>query len=158
LSVSAEIATDKSVPRLRSGALNLIETNGQSLAAILLCGGMLALACVAMLPAGLLNAFGCAGTFASFGFVVVYFALCIVAPMDLKKSREMKPRHVMIAVAGAALMTFVIVGSVYPVPQYPYNVLPYLFFAYMAIGAVWFARLKSRSPQILASIGRDMEG
>jgi amino acid transporter len=126
--------------------------------AILLCGGMLALACVAMLPAGLLNAFGCAGTFASFGFVVVYFALCIVAPMDLKKSREMKPRHVMIAVAGAALMMFVIVGSVYPVPQYPYNVLPYLFFAYMAIGAVWFARLKSRSPQILASIGRDMEG
>src|ERR1700735_4220690 len=31
---SAEIASDKSVPRLRSGALNLIETVGQSLAAI----------------------------------------------------------------------------------------------------------------------------
>jgi amino acid transporter len=48
----------------------------------LLCGGLLALICVAMLPVGFLDAFGYAGTFASFGFVVVYFGLCIVAPMD----------------------------------------------------------------------------
>jgi len=92
-----------------------------------------------MLPAGFLDAFGYAGTFASFGFVVVYFALCIVAPMDLKKSREMKPRHVLLGMAGAALMLFVVIGSVYPSPAYPYNVLPYVFFAYMLVGAVWFA-------------------
>jgi amino acid transporter len=126
--------------------------------AILLCGGLLALICVAMLPAGFLDAFGYAGTFASFGFVVVYFALCIVAPMDLKKSREMKPFHVVIGMLGAALMSFVVFGSVYPVPQYPYNILPYLFFAYMAVGAVWFAVLKVKSPQTLASIQHDMEG
>src|SRR6202049_2161011 len=46
--------------------------------AILLCGGLLALICVGMLPAGLLDAFGYAGTFARFGFVVVYLALCLV--------------------------------------------------------------------------------
>jgi len=40
-------------------------------------GALLALICLAMLPAGLLDAFVTAGTFASFGFVVVYFALCI---------------------------------------------------------------------------------
>jgi amino acid transporter len=125
--------------------------------AILLCGGLLALICVAMLPAGFLDAFGYAGTFASFGFVVVYFALCIVAPMDLKKSREMKPFHVVIGMLGAALMSFVVFGSVYPVPQYPYNILPYLFFAYMAAGALWFAVLKVKSPQTLASIQHDME-
>src|SRR5450631_3675066 len=115
--------------------------------AILLCGGLLAVICVAILPAGLLDAFGYAGTFASFGFVVVYFALCVVAPMDLKKSREMKPRHVLLAMAGGALMLFVVVGSVYPVPEYPYNILPYVFFAYMAAGALWFAVLKVKSPQ-----------
>ena len=114
--------------------------------------------CVALLPAGFLDAFGYAGTFASFGFVVVYFALCIVAPMDLKRSAEMKPHHVVIGVLGAALMSFVVIGSVYPVPEYPYNILPYLFFAYMAIGAVWFAVLKVKSPQTLASIQHDMEG
>lgn len=126
--------------------------------AILFCGGILALLSVAMLPAGFLDAFGYSGTVASFGFVVVYFALCIVAPMDLRKSRQMRPMHVIIGAAGAALMLFVVVGSVYPVPPYPYDILPYLFFAYMMIGAVWFAVLKMKSPQTLASIQHDMEG
>src|SRR5277367_1258205 len=116
--------------------------------AILLCGGLLAVICLGMMPAGLLDAFGYAGTFASFGFVVVYFALCIVAPMDLNKSREMKARHVVLGAAGAALMLFVVVGSVYPVPEYPYNILPYVFFAYMLVGTAWFVMLKVKSPQI----------
>jgi amino acid transporter len=126
--------------------------------AILLCGAFLAFCCLAILPAGILNAFGYTGTFASFGFVVVYLALCIVAPMDLRRSGEMQARHVITGIAGAALMSFVVFGSVYPVPEYPYNVLPYLFFAYMAIGGIWFLVLRATSPQTLASIQHDMEG
>ena len=57
-----------------------------------------------------------------------------------------------------ALMLFAIVGSVYPMPAYPYNILPYLFFAYMALGAGWFTLLKFRSPETLAGIQPDMEG
>ncbi|MDB6085314.1 MAG: Amino acid/polyamine/organocation transporter, superfamily, partial [Gammaproteobacteria bacterium] len=126
--------------------------------AILFCGGLLAVVCLGLLPAGLLNAFGCAGTFASFGFVVVYLMLCIVAPMDLQRTGEMKPRHVVLGVLGCALMLFVIVGSVYPVPEFPYNILPYIFFAYLFAGGVWFGMLKAKSPQTLASIQHDMEG
>ena len=126
--------------------------------AVLLCGALAALACMALAPLGALNAFGYAGTFASFGFVVVYFMICIVAPLDLRRSGQMRSRHVLTAIAGSALMLFVILGSVYPVPEYPYNLLPYLFFAYMAAGAAWFAVLKARSPQTLASIRDDMEG
>jgi len=126
--------------------------------AILFCGCLLAVICLGMLPAGLLNAFGCAGTFASFGFVVVYLMLCIVAPMDLQRTGEMKSRHVVLGVLGCALMLFVIVGSVYPVPEYPYNILPYIFFVYLVVGAAWFAVLKVKSPQTLASIQHDMEG
>jgi amino acid transporter len=126
--------------------------------AILFCGCLLAVVCLGMLPAGLLNAFGCAGTFASFGFVVVYLMLCIVAPMDLQRTGEMKSRHVALGVLGSALMLFVIVGSVYPVPEFPYNILPYVFFAYLSVGAAWFAALKAKSPQTLASIQHDMEG
>jgi amino acid transporter len=126
--------------------------------AILLCGGLLTCLCLALLPAGFLDAFGYAGTFASFGFVVVYLALCIVAPMDLRKSGEMKPIHVAIGGVGAALMLFVVIGSVYPIPEYPYNILPYVFFAYMAVGAIWFTVLKATAPQTLSSIQHDMEG
>jgi amino acid transporter len=126
--------------------------------AVLFCGGLLAVVCIVMLPAGMLTAFGLAGTFASFGFVVVYLMLCIVAPMDLRKSGEMKFRHVGLGLMGSALMMFVIVGSVYPAPDYPYDILPYIFFAYLIVGAVWFARLKATSPATLASIQHDMEG
>jgi hypothetical protein len=64
----------------------------------------------------------------------------------------------LLGVAGVLLMAFVFYGSVYPVPSYPYNLLPYLFLAYMVVGAIWFAILKSKSPQVLASIQHDMEG
>jgi len=126
--------------------------------AIILCVVVVTVICLTMLPAGFLNAFGYAGTFASFGFVVVYLALCLVAPLDLKKTSEMKWWHVLIGIAGTALMLFVIFGSVYPVPAYPYNILPYVFFAYMVSGAIWFALLKAKAPAILASIQHDMEG
>jgi amino acid transporter len=125
--------------------------------AILLCGAVTALACVAMMPLGLLDAFGCAGTFASYGFVIVYLALCIVAPMDLQRAGEMRLRHLLIGTVGAALMCFVIVGSVYPVPASPYNALPYIFLGYMTIGVIWFIRLKARAPAVLISIQHDME-
>ena len=126
--------------------------------AVLLCGAIVAVISFALLPAGLLNAFGYAGTFASFGFVVVYLMICIVAPLDLRRSGEMKNRHILLGVMGSALMLFVIVGSVYPIPEYPYSILPYVFFAYLLMGAAWFARLKATSPQTLASIQHDMEG
>ena len=126
--------------------------------AIILCGVLLAAIAVALTPIGLLDAYGCSGTFASFGFVVVYLMICVVAPMDLRRGGEMKLRHVVIGAVGTALMLFVIVGSVYPVPAYPYNILPFVFFGYMVLGAVWFAVLKAKSPQTLASIQHDMEG
>jgi hypothetical protein len=33
-----------------------------------------------------------------------------------------------------------------------------VFFVYMTVGAVWFAVLKAKSPETLASIQHDMEG
>jgi amino acid transporter len=134
------------------------ETHQTPHRAILLCGTLTAIVSAAMLPLGLLDAFGCAGTFASFGFVVVYLALCIVAPMDLRRAGEMKLRHLAVGTLGVGLMLFVMIGSVYPVPASPYNVLPYVFLAYMAVGTVWFTRLRTRAPTILASIQHDMEG
>jgi amino acid transporter len=125
--------------------------------AIALCGLALAIVCPLMMPFGLVEAFGYSGTFASFGFVVVYLAVCIVAPIDLRRSRQMRSWHVWAGVAGSGLMLFVLFGSLYPVPPFPYNVLPYAFIAYMLIGLIWFARLRVRAPHLLASIEHDME-
>jgi len=126
--------------------------------AVFLAVGIVLVATLALIPAGFLNAFGWTGTIASFGFVIVYLGMCIAAPLELRKTGEMKPLNVLVGVAGVALMAFVIWGSVYPVPAYPFNILPYLFLAYMIIGAVWFGVLKAKSPQVLTSIVHDMEG
>jgi amino acid transporter len=126
--------------------------------AIVLCGAVLGAIALALVPFGFLQAYGCTGTFASFGFVVVYLMLCIVAPLDLHRSGEMKWHHVALAVLGTALMLFVIFGSLYPAPTYPYNILPFVFFAYMALGAIWFAVLKKKCPLTLTYIQHDMEG
>jgi len=125
--------------------------------AILVCGALVAILCTAMAPLGFLNAFGYAGTLASFGFVVVYLAVCAAAPLDLRKRGEMRAHHVLLGVLGALLMSFVLFGSIYPEPEYPFNRLPYVFLAYALIGALWFAVLKFKSPQTLISIQHDME-
>jgi amino acid transporter len=113
---------------------------------------------LALLPQGLLNGFGLTGTIATYGFVVVYLGVCLSAPVDLYRSGAMKIQHVVYGVVGAALMAFVIFGSVVPYPTYPYNVLPPVFVVFMIVGAIWFAVLKSKSPGTLRLIAEDMEG
>jgi len=105
-----------------------------------------------------LDAFGYTGTFATFGFLVVYLLICVVSPIDARRAGKLTPTGIGVGVIGVALMGFVIFGSLYPVPPYPYNLLPYLFGAYLLIGIVWFAILRARAPQALAGIQHDLEG
>lgn len=113
---------------------------------------------LALLPLSPIDAFGDAGTVATFGFLVVYLLVCIVAPLDLKRHGELKARHVAVSAVGILLMLFVIWGSLYPVPDYPMNLLPYLFGAYMLGGGAWFLYLKRTAPQEFANIEHDLEG
>lgn len=113
---------------------------------------------LALTPLSPIDAFGDAGTVATFGFLVVYLLVCIVAPLDLKRHGELKPVNVVVSVVGVALMLFVIWGSLYPVPDFPMSLLPYIFVAYMAAGAAWFLYLKRTAPQEFANIEHDLEG
>ncbi len=126
--------------------------------AVLASGAITLVLILALLPEGFLNAFGLTGTIATYGFVVVYFGVCVTAPVDLFRGGVLKPVHVVLGILGAALMAFVIYSSVVPYPAAPFNALPPAFVIYMAIGLVWFLVLKAKSPQVLASIANDMEG
>ena len=113
---------------------------------------------LALLPQGLLNGFGLTGTIATYGFVVVYLGVCLSMPVDLYRAGVMKGQHVIYGAVGALMMAFVIYASVFPYPAYPYNLLPPIFVAFIVIGFIWFAVLKSRSPETLRLIAEDMEG
>jgi amino acid transporter len=121
--------------------------------------GVITLLCIlVLLPEGFLNGFGLTGTIATYGFVVVYFGICLAAPVDLYKAGVLKPQHIVYTVVGAGMMAFVIYASLFPYPAAPFNMLPPVFAVYMVIGLIWFLVLKAKSPQVLASIANDMEG
>ncbi len=50
-----------------------------------------------------------------------------------------------------------LVGNLYPVPDYPSNLLPYGFLVYMLAGAAWFFVLKARRPMVLSAMSTDLE-
>ncbi len=104
------------------------------------------------------NTYGWYGTLASFGFIIVYLMCSIAAPVLLRRTGEMKPKHAVTGVLGVLFMLFALGGSVYPVPAAPYNYFPYAFAAYMLLGFAWFSFVKRRSPQVLSGIQHDLEG
>jgi len=126
--------------------------------AVFASGAIVLVLTLLLLPEGFLNAFGLTGTIATYGFVVVYFGVCVTAPVDLARAGKLSLQHLVFGVVGAALMAFVIYGSVDPYPEAPFNLLPPIFLAYMIIGFVWFSILKSKSPETLRLIAEDMEG
>ena len=141
------------------GSMGLVHKVHQTPYMAVLASALITLVLVLLLlPQGFLNGFGLTGTIATYGFVVVYFGVCITAPVDMYRGGLLKPQHVISGAIGALLMAFVIYSSVMPYPAYPFNYLPPAFAIFMVIGAIWFAILRARSPQILASIARDMEG
>lgn len=141
------------------GSMGLVhKTHKTPHMAVLASGALALILIVALLPQGFLNAFGLTGTIATYGFVVVYFAVCITAPVDAYRNGAGSPVHILLGVLGAVLMGFVIYSSVVPFPEAPFNALPPAFLIYMLIGLVWFLMLKAKSPQVLASIANDMEG
>jgi amino acid transporter len=91
-----------------------------------------------------IDAFNDAGLFGAMGFCGAYVLICLATPFYLKKIGELKARHIIVAVIGLVLLIVPIVGTVYPVPAYPMNVQPYIFGAYLLIGAILiFARSHS---------------
>ena len=104
-----------------------------------------------------LDAFGYMATFGTFGFLLVYLLICIVAPLELFRARELSTGKLAIGAIGVALMAFVLIGSVVPLPPYPYSLLPYIFAGYLAIGCAWYGIITVDFPHALKGIEQDLE-
>src|SRR5580693_3948064 len=103
-----------------------------------------------------LTAFGDAGTLAAFGFLVAYYLITIAAPMYLKKIGELERKHIVIASVAVLALLVPTIGSFYPRPAWPVDLFPFIFIAYMAIGAVWLYVVQRRQPGTLAGIQADL--
>jgi amino acid transporter len=104
-----------------------------------------------------LTAFGDAGTLAAFGFLVAYYLITVAAPVYLKKLGELRHRDVVTAGVAVACLLVPTVGCFYPLPAWPVDLFPYVFFAYMLVGGTWLYVVNRRRPGILADIEADLE-
>ena len=124
----------------------------------LVCGAVLNFVlCAALSRNAELDTFGWYGTLASYGFIVVYMLCSIAAPVYLRKTGELTIGTVAFGAAGTVLMLLALLGSLYPVPAYPLNLLPYIFVVYMCVGAAWFLVLRKTSPSTLLHVEHDLE-
>ena len=77
------------------------------------------------------------GTLATYGFVVVYALVAIALPIHLKQLGKLTWTVMLLAALAVAAMVMVLEGTLYPVPDFPKNYLPYLFLAYLLVGVGW---------------------
>jgi uncharacterized membrane protein len=76
----------------------------------------------------------------------------VASPIYLKRRGECRTRNVVMSVAAVALLAVPIVGNLYPPPEGPMRVLPYIFISLLATGAGWFFYVKSQRPHVLKTL------
>jgi hypothetical protein len=52
----------------------------------------------------------------------------------------------LLSIAATLAMILALAGTLYPVPDRPYNWLPYLYLVYLACGTVWYLMSAQRRP------------
>lgn len=103
-----------------------------------------------------LDIFNWVGTLAAFGFLVPYFLITIAAPVYLSHIGQLRGRDIGYCIAALILLLIPAVGSVYPLPPAPVVYFPYLFLAYLAVGAVWIVSFHRRVPAARTRIREEL--
>ncbi|MEK6441455.1 APC family permease [Pseudonocardia sp. T1-2H] len=86
------------------------------------------------------------GTIGTFGYLTAYLLMAIGMPIFLRRHHTVRAHHWVLAVAAAAAIVYVTYKNLVPVPDYPYNVLPYLYLALLVLGIAWYAIVRLRGP------------
>ncbi|MFL0197865.1 APC family permease [Clostridium sp. WILCCON 0269] len=86
-----------------------------------------------------MDIFGWLGTIATLGFLFSYAMILLSVPPFLHRIKELKPKDVIIAIFSTLILSIPIIGSVYPLPAYPYSLFPFLFLAWLILGGSWYA-------------------
>jgi amino acid transporter len=117
----------------------------------------LAVALPVTIAVGGFNCFAYIGGIAGVAFIVLYLSLnvgVIVAFRRIFRSDFRVIPHVVVPVLAILLFAIPLVGTFYPVPAYPYDILPYISLGWLLVGVVVAVFLAKRRPERLAKIGR----
>lgn len=133
--------------------------------AVFLCAALsLSIAApLAMMNFAMLDIVGWLGTLATFGYIFSYLTVSIGCARLLKREAAVSSGagagvsslanggarstrmflHMAMVPLSIIVLLFALVGSLYPLPAFPYNYLPYVFLAYMLVGLAFSFLTKS---------------
>jgi amino acid transporter len=99
------------------------------------------------------------GTLCTFGFLTVYVLISLAAPIYLYRNGELTKSSVVVAALAAVFMIIPFLGvigvpgsTLFPPPDYPNNLLVWVFLAFMVGGASWLFTLQKFRPTTIDDI------
>ena len=100
-----------------------------------------------------LDVFTYTGTIGTFGYMLGYILMAIALPFFLRRRGEANPLSAVLAVVVVAALLYVFYKNVIPVPDYPLNLMPWIFLGLIVLGFVWYAIERVRKPQLVQEVG-----
>jgi amino acid transporter len=93
------------------------------------------------------------GYVATWGFLISYLLVVIATPIFLKRINALTPGRLLVSVAAAVGLGYVIFSNFYPVPEFPFNILPFIFAGILLAGLAWYGYLVRARPEVARRIG-----
>jgi amino acid transporter len=109
---------------------------------------------------GPLGTYALLGSLLGLGIVVIYILMNVglVRYFWRKHRAEFSPwRHGVLPVVGSLLMLLPVYGLLWPVPEWPLNLVPYLLLAWAVLGIGYFAYVRRNKPAVVEAMGRVWE-
>jgi amino acid transporter len=115
--------------------------NATPATAVLVTGFLTALPVVVLALRGVTGSdiYGWLGSLAVYGFITTYGLAALALPIYLKRKHRLTSSARLLSIAAAIAMLLALAGTLYPVPERPYNWLPYVYLFYILCGMAWFA-------------------
>jgi amino acid transporter len=85
-----------------------------------------------------LDIYGWLGSLATYGFIVAYALVCLALPGYLRLHNAYRPSAHALSWLACIVMLLGLAGNLYPVPEGPYGLLPYIYLGYVLAGMLWF--------------------
>ncbi len=106
------------------------------------------------------GAYNFLGSILGLGIIVLYILMNVGLLVYFRRHHraEFSPvRHAVLPLADSLLLLLPIYGQLWPIPPWPYDLVPYLIVVWIAAGAGYFLYLKSRKPAMVEAMGRVWE-
>jgi amino acid transporter len=100
-----------------------------------------------------LEVYAYTGTIGTFGYMLAYLLMAVSLPFFLRKRNEANPLSTGLAAVVVAALLYVFYKNLIPVPDYPYNLFPWIFLGLVVLGLVWYAVVRMRNPEVLREVG-----